>query len=216
MSATERYCALEMRLRELNGAVESMAFNVECLVGTNTSLIGLCESMSHFVHASEAQGRLQSIVAETQGFEQGAGMSVDCDAAPASPASVCTFGCPGLHAPDSLLHIARRQDPMIPRARFGQDSKSSSKSAKSSGKCIRKRGLTLAEMRERAKTPKVLMHGDLRSQKCMHSSSEDATYCRTIGSKRRKMHCQCPLSRCRHCCKANCPSVITRRSISSS
>jgi len=91
MAAMEQYSALEARLRELNGAIESMAFNVECLVGTNASLVGLCESMSHFVHASEAQARLQSMVAETQEFEQSAGKSVHCDVAPSSPAPVCTL-----------------------------------------------------------------------------------------------------------------------------
>ena len=55
MSNTGRYRKLEKRLRDLNSAVESMAYNVDCLSAANNgSLVGLSQSMACFVASTHA------------------------------------------------------------------------------------------------------------------------------------------------------------------
>ena len=54
MEMEGRYGALEKQMRQLNSAVESMAYNVECLAGANGALVNLSENMGSFLAATSA------------------------------------------------------------------------------------------------------------------------------------------------------------------
>lgn len=79
-----RYAALEARLRDLNGSVESMAYNFECLTRTNVAMVGLSESMAQVVHATAAQATFAANFAVTQEREHGSGADLHIEPA-ASP-----------------------------------------------------------------------------------------------------------------------------------
>jgi len=66
-NATERYSGLEQQLRKLNGAVESMAYNIECLSTANDALVNLSHTMACFVAATDAVRSSISTVAPDMG-----------------------------------------------------------------------------------------------------------------------------------------------------
>ena len=84
MNEMDRYAALEARLRELNGSVESMAFNFECLARTNDAVVGLSESISRFVQATSAQANLAATFAMVHEVKQCNGAASGYDAEPRS------------------------------------------------------------------------------------------------------------------------------------
>ena len=84
-NATDRYRGLEQQLRKLNSAVESMAYNVECLATANGALVGLSQTMASFVAATDA---VRSSNGNHDEGKQEKEIEANAVSAPASPVPV--------------------------------------------------------------------------------------------------------------------------------
>ena len=155
MSNPGRYRKLEKRLRDLNSAVESMAYNVDCLSAANNgSLVGLSQSMACFVASTHAvRSSLCTPEIAREELKRPAEVIEHLDGRTISPNPVLPYTA-SFSSKMSTLH----RSPTCRCLLLDHAHQISQSNRKGSVPRSRKKVTTLAEMRERAQTPKVRMH----------------------------------------------------------